>query len=153
MPYCSNCGNQVSVPDIYCAKCGHRQPAAPKPKGVFSDMPPRTASLLCYIPVVGWLPAIIVLASQRFRQDRAVRFHAFQGIYLFVAWLLVDEVIRPMFHFGSEFHFLFVGVSISAILKLLLLAAWIVMLVKTSQDEFYSLPIIGELAERSVAGR
>ena len=58
---------------------------------------PKTASILCYIPWVGWVAAIVVLASDRFRHDRAVRFHAFQGLYLFVAWLIADQVIRPMF--------------------------------------------------------
>ena len=30
---------------------------------------------------------------------------------------------------------------------------WIFMIIKASQDEVYSLPVIGELAERSVAER
>jgi uncharacterized membrane protein len=108
--------------------------------------------MLCYIPIVGWIPAIIVLASQTFRRDRTVRFHAFQGLYLFVAWLFVDQVIHPMFHLlpGPTFG---IHLGFSSILKILLYIAWAVMLIKTSQEEFYSLPIIGELAERSVAER
>jgi uncharacterized membrane protein len=150
MPYCSNCGNQVAATDIYCAKCGTRQPVPPpKPRGPFADVSSRTASMLCYVPVLGWIPAIIVLASQKFRSDRVVRFHAFQGLYLFVAWLIVDQVIGPMFHFMPGSHF----PGVSGILKLLLFVAWGIMLVKTSQEQFYSLPIIGELAERSVAER
>jgi hypothetical protein len=58
---------------------------------------PRTASLLCYIPILGWIVAIVVLASARFRDNARVRFHAFQGLYLFVAWLIVDWVLSPMF--------------------------------------------------------
>jgi len=54
-----------------------------------SGISPRTASILCYIPVVGWIASIIVLAADRFRNDHRVRFHAFQGLYLFVAWLIV----------------------------------------------------------------
>ena len=65
---------------------------------------PRTASLLCYIPILGWIVSIVVLASARFRADSRVRFHAFQGLYLFVAWLIVDWVLGPCFtwRFGAR---------------------------------------------------
>jgi uncharacterized membrane protein len=110
-------------------------------------MSPRTASFLCYIPIVGWIAAIIVLASSRFRTDRTVRFHAFQGLYLFVVWLLVDMVIGPAFHFMPGLA----RFSLAGMLKAVIFIAWIFMIVKTSQDQMYRLPILGELAERSVA--
>ena len=111
----------------------------------------RTASLLCYIPLVGWIAAIIVLASNRYRRDTDVRFHAFQGLYLFVAWLIVDWVISPalrMTDYGVGFPFFRAPAHL---LQLAILIAWIVMLIKVSQDQHYRLPIIGELAERSVS--
>jgi len=106
----------------------------------------RTASLLCYIPMVGWIAAIIVLASHRFRQEPKVRFHAFQGLYLFVAWLLVQWVVSPALEFNGGVSRLFGG-----LLHLLIFAAWIYMLVKVSHNEDYRLPIVGELADRSVS--
>jgi uncharacterized membrane protein len=36
-------------------------------------------------------------------------------------------------------------------MTLVIYIAWIVMLIKTSQQQHFSLPIVGELAERSVA--
>jgi len=108
---------------------------------------PRTASLLCYIPILGWIVAIVVLASARFREDTRVRFHAFQGLYLFVAWLIVDWVLGPMFGFAfSPLHRLF-----PALFKAVIFGAWVFMIVKTSQDETYKLPILGDLAEKSVS--
>lgn len=153
MPYCCQCGNPTRDTDVFCGICGTRQPAAARPRATSGGgISPRAASILCYIPVVGWIPAIIVLASQKFRHDRDVRFHAFQGIYLFVAWLIVEWVIGPMYHFpfwhgGRIFPGLFVG----GILKALLICIWIFMLIKTSQEQTYKLPVIGELADRSVA--
>ena len=152
MPYCCQCGKQTRDNDVYCGVCGARQPVSAQPKDAFS---PRTASILCYIPVVGWIPAIIVLASQRFRHDAVVRFHAFQGIFLFVVWLVLDWALGPLHGFtwwgrGSDMMFgpwLMVG----GLLKGALMIAWIVMLVKTSHGEVYRLPILGELADRSVA--
>jgi uncharacterized membrane protein len=114
---------------------------------------PKTASLLCYIPWFGWIAAVIVLATERFKRDTIegpeVRFHAFQGLYLFVAWLVVDWVIAPMLSFGMGFGHGFPH-PLGGLLKMLILAAWIVMIVKVSQNEHYRLPIIGEMAERSV---
>src|SRR5262249_51845415 len=107
MPFCSQCGNQVGAQDVFCARCGKRQPVT-APQQVRVDLTggvsPRTASVLCYIPGLGWIASIIVLASERFRQNRQVRFHAFQGLYLFVAWLIADWVIDPMFRMVPHFH-------------------------------------------------
>jgi uncharacterized membrane protein len=110
----------------------------------------RTASLLCYIPILGWIVAIVVLASARFRDDPRVRFNAFQGLYLFVAWLIVDWVLGPLFGFphwmGPPFYKVF-----PALMKAAIFGAWIFMMVKTSQDELYKLPILGDLAAKSVS--
>ncbi len=111
----------------------------------------HTASLLCYIPWVGWIAAVVVLASDWFRREHQVRFHAFQGLYLFVAWLLVEWVLMPTVRMnGAGYGFPFPRIAVHG-LQLLVLAAWIVMLLKVSRDENYRLPIIGDLAERSVA--
>lgn len=147
MPFCSQCGNQVSPSDVFCGRCGHRQPVSAtvvRPGDALSGITPRTAAILCYVPAIGWIAAIIVLASQKFRQNRVVRFHAFQGLYLFVAWLMADWVLRPMFtSFGPVLH-------LHTIVKAVLLAMSIFMIVKASHEEAYSLPLFGELAERSV---
>lgn len=105
---------------------------------------------MCYIPWFGWIAAIIVLASDRFRRDFEVRFHAFQGLYLFVAWLLVDWVVSPLLRM-TRYGFWQPLPRGGGVLHLLILAGWIVMLVKVSQGQHYRLPILGDLAERSVA--
>ncbi len=149
MPYCSQCGTQATDKDVFCGNCGARQPVSPPPKThPLSNISSRNASLLCYIPFVGWVPAIVVLAADRFKRDRAVRFHAFQGIYLFVTWLIVDWAVAPFFSHlpGATIDF-----GIGGLLKLAVFAVWIFMIVKTSQDETVRLPLLGELAERSIA--
>ena len=110
----------------------------------------RTASILCYVPLIGWIAAIIVLASANFREDRTVRFHAFQGLCLFIVWLLVDWVLSPMFHTTpgpvmAPFR------STVGLLHLAVFGAWIWMLIKTSQGQLFRLPILGELSDRLLA--
>lgn len=150
MPFCTQCGHQVAGTDIFCAACGKRQfsPGA-TPRAAadpFSGVSPRTASVLCYIPTIGWLAAVIVLTGRKFRNDHIVRFHAFQGLYLFALWLLVQWVIHPMidgihYRFPHPVH----------LLDALLIGVAVFMIVKASQDEPYVLPVIGELAQRSAA--
>jgi len=142
----------VGAADTFCGRCGARQPVEaagtpgpiPRTTDPLSGISPRTASILCYIPWMGWIAAIVVLSSEKFRRDRNVRFHAFQGLYLFVASLLNQYVLRwiwwPIPHVG-----------IHSLIALLLLAAAIFMMVKAAHEEAYSLPILGELAARSVA--
>jgi uncharacterized membrane protein len=104
----------------------------------------RTASILCYVPGIGWIVSIIVLASEKFRANRDVRFHAFQGLYLFVAWLLDGWVVRPMFSMIPR-------VPVHSLVELALLGMSIFMMVKAAHNETYALPLFGELAQRSVA--
>src|SRR5260370_9203645 len=105
MPYCCQCGTQVGAASKFCAKCGAKQAitgqAAPAQPAAdwFSGISDRAAALLCYIPGLGWIASVIVIASQRFKRNtpeaREVRFHAFQGLYLFVAWLILGWVVSP----------------------------------------------------------
>lgn len=161
MPYCCQCGSQVGGADRYCVTCGAAQAAAqPSARGFQAAgfQPPditsfwsRNASLLCYIPWFGWIAAIVVLATDRFRRDFEVRFHAFQGLYLFVAWLLVDWVVSPILRRSGYGFWQPMPHMGGGVLHLLLLAGWIVMIIKVRQHEHYRLPILGDLAERSVA--
>jgi uncharacterized membrane protein len=169
MPFCTQCGTQVTDADAFCARCGKPQgahaagasagaysapftrpaqpPFTPGPvQDPLAGMTPRTASILCYIPTVGWIAAVVVLSARKFRNDKLVRFHAFQGLYLFAAWLLVQWVVHPLVSAVQD-HV----VRIDHILDVLLLAASVLMMVKASHDEHYVLPIIGELAQKSAA--
>jgi len=150
MAYCNQCGTQVQPNDRFCAKCGGKQPvrATTSSADFLGGVNSRTASLLCYIPVVGWVWAIVVLAATRFRHESETRFNAFQGLYLFVAWLLVDWVVRPMFVMPMHDFGLRI---VPKLLQMVVLGAWVFMIIKTAHGESYRLPIVGELADRSVS--
>jgi uncharacterized membrane protein len=152
MPFCTKCGHEANGTDAFCAHCGARQngPAAPnraaRPpvQDPLAGLSPRTAAILCYVPAIGWIAAIIVLAARKFKDNHMIRFHAFQGLYLFAAWLVVDWVVGPIVRSGSGHHF-----PLDMILHGVILAVSIFMMIKASHDEAYVLPIIGELAQRS----
>jgi uncharacterized membrane protein len=155
MPFCSKCGNAVGVSDAFCARCGVRQPVPPgsapgaiHPVDPLASITGRTASILCYVPGIGWIVSIIALAADKFRHDRTVRFHAFQGLYLFVAWLLADWVLRPMSDAFLVPHF---HLGLYRIIQAGLLGMSIFMMIKASHDQAFPLPLFGELAQRSMA--
>jgi uncharacterized membrane protein len=111
-------------------------PTQPFPRRFYPPILWRTFRL-------GWIPAVVVLGMKRFRGDFKMRFHAFQGLYIFAAWLIVEWAIHPLF---ENMRHVF---RVDSILSTLLMFVWIFMLVKTSQGEIYELPIVGELAQRS----
>ena len=147
MPFCSQCGREVTNRDFFCGKCGTRQPIPGSPEiyaGAGETLSPRGAAMCCYLPFVGWIVALFVLASEKYRTSE-VRFHAFQGLYLFVAWLLLEWAVLPWFPVFPMHVFPF-----RKLLKLVVLCLSGFMILKASQQERYSLPLIGELAERSL---
>lgn len=172
VPFCTNCGTNVGAQDAYCSHCGAPQasrssagkggnapfgstppPGGARPYAAAAPMPDfldgitdRTAAILCYIPVFGVIPAIIFLASKKFRGNMRVRFNGFQSLYLFVAWLIISSA-APVLLFG--------GVpgerALLGLLKLGVFVCWIYLLVKAAHQEQVRLPIIGDLAARSTA--
>ena len=155
MPFCTQCGTQVAGEAAFCQSCGSRQPGAPSGRGErkmpvdewMQGLTPAMAGFICYIPFGGWVAALVILATQRFREDRLVRFHAFQGLYLFVIWMLADIAVGVFFGFAG----VVARRAITGTLKLSVVAAWVYMLVKTAAGEAIRLPFLGELADRSVA--
>ena len=154
MPFCTNCGRSVGEQAAYCSYCGTPQPGRgaqfgsnPQKTDFLDGITDRTAAILCYIPVFGVIPAIIFLASKRFRNNMRVRFDGFQSLYLFVAWLIVSSAV-PVLFFGGVTGF---GVehSLVALVKFAVFVCWIYLLVKAAHEEQVRLPVIGDLAARS----
>ena len=149
MPFCTNCGNVVSGGASFCTTCGSKQPAtgASDFTDILDGISDRTASILCYIPVFGIIPAIVFLASQKYRHNIRIRFDAFQALYLFVAWLIVSSAV-PTLLFAT-----FSGTGIERLtiqlIKLAVFGCWIYLLIKAANREQVRLPVIGDLAARS----
>jgi uncharacterized membrane protein len=107
--------------------------------------PDNKVAGLCYIPFVGWVFGIVVLASERFRNATEVRFHAFQGLYLFVVYLILQWVFDPLASHNQAMR------QITDLIQFVLIGGGIFMLVKTNQGSLIRLPFLGELADKSVS--
>jgi uncharacterized membrane protein len=155
VPFCTNCGTNVDHAP-FCPNCGSRQATGGgssqyRPTPVNADflgnLSSRTASILCYIPIFGVIPAIVFLASLRFRTNSRVRFDGFQSLYLFVAWLIFSSAAPTLLlsgvgSFGLERALL-------GLLKLGILICWVYLLINAAQERQIRLPVIGDLAARS----
>jgi uncharacterized membrane protein len=160
MPYCQNCGGEIT--GRFCGSCGAPAPGEPPPASgesrfrpspsSFSPAPPpaasagmtdNVASALCYL--LGLLTGIIFLLISPYNQNRTVRFHAFQSIFLHLAIIVVSLVIVPAL--GVALGSL-VWLGLSPLLSIGFIGVWLYMMYTAYQNQRVVLPIIGPLAER-----
>ena len=161
MPFCGNCGSQVN--GAFCPSCGHAAAAgagtapgaAPQAQYTAAGAPPaavgmtdNVAGLLCYI--LGFITGIIFLAMAPYNRNKFIRFHAFQSIFLSVAWvgvIIAEQIVNVILLNISVALFALVA-SIWLIVALGFLVLWILLMVKAYSGQKWSLPIIGPLAEK-----
>ena len=110
--------------------------------------PANVAAMLCYIPGMGWVAAVIFLTIYSYHLNRYVRFHAFQGLFLAVVYLLASKLFFP-FSMGDVQIFPFIGFR--KLCLLLVIVAQVVGMIKTLQHQEYRLPVLGELVDKSMA--
>jgi uncharacterized membrane protein len=156
MPFCSNCGAEVQ--GNFCAKCG--APMAGPAGGTAAPPPPpvpaaqgltdNVAAALCYL--LGLLTGILFLLIAPYSQNRAIRFHALQSIFLNVAWIAVVIVISVISIVLLPIPFM--GAILSMILhlgaNLGFFVLWLMLMYKAYNNERWVLPVIGALAEKQV---
>jgi uncharacterized membrane protein len=156
MPFCGTCG--APVEGRFCAKCGSSVGAgAPPPGAAPVNAPPmavggamadNVASALCY--VLGLITGIIFLIIAPYNQNRTVRFHAFQSIFLNVAVIALEILIGIVFRIllGIMGVFGLIGGIIFPIFGLGCFILWIYMIIMAYQGNTVVLPVIGPLAQK-----
>ena len=140
MPYCSNCGAQVD--GRFCPQCGasvESGAGAARSAVPAAGMSDNVAGALCYL--LGFITGIIFLAVAPYNARRQVRFHAFQSIFLSVAWIVRWIVIGIVLPWAAY-------MVISPLLSLAGLALWLFLMWKTYQNQRVVLPVIGEMADK-----
>ena len=108
----------------------------------------NAASALCYL--FGFVTGIVFLVLAPYNQDRRVRFHAFQSIFLNVAVIVIYigvTIVSLMFH-AISFALGMLISSLHLLVSLGFFMIWLYMMWKSYQGEKVVLPFIGPLAER-----
>lgn len=120
-----------------------------------SGLAPNVAAALSY--VLGLVTGLIFVLIER--ENRYVRFHAFQSILYSVAWLIlviawnILAVIIGMASPALGLIFGLIGILVWLVLGLGAFVLWIVLIVKAYQGQTFKLPVIGDMAERYAAGQ
>ena len=103
---------------------------------------------MCYL--LGFITGILFLVLEPYNRNKTVRFHAFQSIFLNVAWFALWIVIHILFGILATIT----GGLILVLSPLLLLvglaffALWLYLMWKAYQNQKVVLPVIGPLAEK-----
>jgi uncharacterized membrane protein len=116
--------------------------ADPNATGASVGLSDDAASGLAYLT---FIPAIIFLVVAPFNTNPKVKFHAWQSIFLAVAWFAA-WVILTVLAFVP-----FVGwmlLPIHLLLFLALFIVWLICIIKAFQGGKFVVPIIGPLAQK-----
>jgi uncharacterized membrane protein len=120
--------------------------AAVPPPGATSGpaatgMTDNAASALCY--VLGLITGILFLVLAPYNQNKIIRFHAFQSIFLNVAWVVFWIVFNIIFAALHIFSLLF----LTPLIGLAFFVLWIYMIISAYQGKTVVLPVIGPIAQ------
>lgn len=96
------------------------------------------AGALCYL--FGLITGIVFLILAPYNQNKFVRFHAFQSIFLNLAWIVLWVVLGMLTHGLIIF--------ISPLIVLAGIVIWLYMMYTAFNDKKVKLPFIGDLAEK-----
>ena len=111
-------------------------------------MTDNMAGALCYL--FGFITGILFLVLAPYNQARNIRFHAFQSIFLNIAWVALWIVVTIVL---IPFRYIpFLGLFVSIVLQFCLglggFIIWLYMMFKTYNGEKIVLPVVGPMAEK-----
>jgi uncharacterized membrane protein len=169
MPFCATCGSQVE--GRFCAKCGTPVAAGAPGPGAAAPPPPaqpgyaapppgyaamaqpagtamadNVAGALCYALLL--ITGIVFLVMAPYNQNKAIRFHAFQSIFLNVAMIGVDIVFIVFSIMLRISGIFFLGELLWPIFGLCCFILWLLLIIQTYQGKTIVLPVIGGLAQQ-----
>jgi len=163
MAFCTKCGAQLGEGMSFCAACGSPAgsaaggPAAPAPGGAAAPatgstaMSSNVAGLLTYI--LGFITGIIFLVIEPYKNDKFVRFHAFQSIFFNVAlvvfWIAYTILASVLGIVSLGFLAVVLGLF-GLLITLAIVAYWIFLMYKAYSNQLYKIPFIGDLAAKQV---
>jgi uncharacterized membrane protein len=151
MALCGKCGTELPEGAAFCRSCGARTAGAlndrltSKTNG--ASLSPNVAGLLAYALL--FITGILFLALEPYKNDKFVRFHAFQAIFFSVAafrfWLALSVLSSALVL--SRLMGLFLAL-IGSLIPLFLMLYGVFLMHKAYHKERYMIPLVGRLAAR-----
>jgi uncharacterized membrane protein len=158
---CVKCGAALSPDAVFCSSCGASARAEAGGQAAGGAIPPgatsglelpgiafNVAGLLCYIlwPVA----PILFLLFGPYKRNRFVRFHAFQAIFLWLGWIVVAMALQITTSILALVPVLgwIADVLIWIAFGIIVFVVVIFLMVKAYNGEWYTMPVIGNLARQ-----
>ena len=129
----------------------HNQSTFNKPSTF--GLSPNAAALISYI----WIPVTSAVVLVTEKENRFVRFHAFQSLFLMVLGAILGIVLLPIYFVGVAVDIaigfpVFLGLVslIGLVVGLGFLVLTVLAALKGFNGEIYKIPIVGNFAEKYV---
>lgn len=120
-------------------------PSAPPP-AASSPMSSNVAGLLCYI--LGLFTGIFFLVFEPYKNDKFVRFHAFQSIFFSIVCIVISSIFSAFVIAMLFSGIFFFGTLLARLVQLAIFAAWVFLMYKAYNNEQFKLPVIGDIAAK-----
>lgn len=170
MAKCVKCGAELLQGAGFCGSCGTPvggaapAPAAPAPAAPAagapaagsaaassSGMTSNVAGALAY--VLGFITGIIFLVIEPYKNDKFVRFHAFQSIFFnagLIAFWIVWSILAGILGTLTFGVLGLIMALIGMVIALAVFGFWIFLMYKAYNNEQFMIPFVGELAKKQV---
>jgi len=129
-----------------CPACGKGSTgtaaAVAAPAGTTGGLADNVAGLLAYVTII---PSIIFLVIEPYNKNRFIRFHSFQNIFFWIAWIILSialGIIGQIPVLGWMTLFLWPIIGLAGFI------VWLVLMLKAYQGQMYKLPVVGDMAEK-----
>lgn len=149
IPYCQECGTEISEDDKFCPKCGAEvsmvqdiqvsgvgnESSGGRKRSVKTSLglEENVEGALAYL--LGFLSGIALFILEE--DSHFVRFHALQSIIIFLPLLVLSWILW------------FVPV-LGVLIGLVAVVAWLVGMLKAYQGELFKFPVVGNIAEKEL---
>jgi len=163
MSSCQSCGTALATDTCFCQSCGSpteikvsARAVEGSADGAVMSPPGKTEPKMMDTNVVaaltylaGFLTGIILLPLDPYKSNSFVRFHAFQSIFVNVAWIafwiiwmILSAVLTPLISgvFGL------IALPLMLICTLAGIGIWIFLMFQAYQQKLFKLPIVGKFA-------
>ena len=108
-----------------------------------SGLSDNAAGGLSYITII---PAIVFLIAEPYKRSSYVRFHAWQSIFLYVAWAVVHILVQVVQNLVPTVVFL--TLTLWQLVDLAFFVVLLIVFISAFNGKRIVLPIVGGLAEK-----
>jgi uncharacterized membrane protein len=120
-------------------------PPGAAPGVAAAGMTDNAASALCYVPIL--ITGILFLVLAPYNQNKTIRFHAFQSIFLTIAWIVVSIVFSIVVELVFGVFGMYRVYYLTRLIWLLFIILFAYLGLSAYQGKTVVLPVIGPIAQ------